>query len=301
MPVEGAAIRCACPPDPALELSDPNIKSDQGQERAEYRGPNNDLAPERSIAAQMDKVHPVRDRAEPVPEALCFRCPMDHLAGCAGDVDIRPLGIVEREAEQRTVAIQAADGPLIGVHLLCKDRGRRLPDDAWGGGARDRLRVARVDANDRALLKVDTRVGPPKTAQPHRRYTGETLQLGAKSVLVVSDQPLAEPATCRPGNRRQRANALILGNVRKADIHHDGAGREPHHHQNADRYSQISMRNNQGPPQATCNICHAGHRRVQRRANSGGTGCYNKLAANYLAFVRLASIRLWLRVNESTI
>lgn len=28
--------------------------------------------------------------------------------------------------------------------------------------------------------------------------------------------------------------------------------------------------------------------------------CYDKLAANYLAFVQLASIRLWLRVNAST-
>jgi transposase len=27
---------------------------------------------------------------------------------------------------------------------------------------------------------------------------------------------------------------------------------------------------------------------------------YDKLAANYLAFVQLASVRLWLRVNEST-
>jgi hypothetical protein len=27
---------------------------------------------------------------------------------------------------------------------------------------------------------------------------------------------------------------------------------------------------------------------------------YDKLATNYLAFVQLASIRLWLRVNEST-
>jgi transposase len=27
---------------------------------------------------------------------------------------------------------------------------------------------------------------------------------------------------------------------------------------------------------------------------------YDKLAANYLAFVQLASIRLWLCVNEST-
>jgi transposase len=27
---------------------------------------------------------------------------------------------------------------------------------------------------------------------------------------------------------------------------------------------------------------------------------YDKLAANYLAFIQLASIRLWLHVNEST-
>jgi len=27
---------------------------------------------------------------------------------------------------------------------------------------------------------------------------------------------------------------------------------------------------------------------------------YGKLAANYLAFIQLASIRLWLRINEST-
>jgi transposase len=27
---------------------------------------------------------------------------------------------------------------------------------------------------------------------------------------------------------------------------------------------------------------------------------YDKFAANYLAFIQLASIRLWLRVNEST-
>jgi hypothetical protein len=29
-------------------------------------------------------------------------------------------------------------------------------------------------------------------------------------------------------------------------------------------------------------------------------GSYAKLAANYLAFVKLASIRIWLRTNEST-
>jgi transposase len=34
------------------------------------------------------------------------------------------------------------------------------------------------------------------------------------------------------------------------------------------------------------------HRRIATR--------YDKLAANYLAFVQLATIRLWLRVNEYT-
>lgn len=33
---------------------------------------------------------------------------------------------------------------------------------------------------------------------------------------------------------------------------------------------------------------------------SSGGDRYDKLAANYLAFVRLASIRLWLGANEST-
>jgi transposase len=36
------------------------------------------------------------------------------------------------------------------------------------------------------------------------------------------------------------------------------------------------------------------------RSSSGVATRYDKLAANYLAFIQLASIRLWLRVNEST-
>jgi hypothetical protein len=31
-----------------------------------------------------------------------------------------------------------------------------------------------------------------------------------------------------------------------------------------------------------------------------GSGATKLIAANYLAFVQLASIRLWLRINEST-
>jgi transposase len=43
-------------------------------------------------------------------------------------------------------------------------------------------------------------------------------------------------------------------------------------------------------PYTTCNQIKQCRRIVTR---------YDKLAANYLAFIQLASIRLWLRVNES--
>ena len=36
------------------------------------------------------------------------------------------------------------------------------------------------------------------------------------------------------------------------------------------------------------------------RSSSVGATRYDKLAANYLAFIRLASIRIWLRASEST-
>lgn len=45
-------------------------------------------------------------------------------------------------------------------------------------------------------------------------------------------------------------------------------------------------------PYITCYNRFVRWRRVATR--------YDKLAANYLAFIQLASIRLWLRVNEST-
>jgi transposase len=42
-----------------------------------------------------------------------------------------------------------------------------------------------------------------------------------------------------------------------------------------------------------------GHFRRIRRVSSGGDARYDRLAANCLAFIQLASIRLWLRLNES--
>ena len=44
----------------------------------------------------------------------------------------------------------------------------------------------------------------------------------------------------------------------------------------------------------------AGEAHDNRLAAKGVATRYDKLAANYLAFIQLASIRLWLRVNEST-
>jgi transposase len=41
---------------------------------------------------------------------------------------------------------------------------------------------------------------------------------------------------------------------------------------------------------------HGAYRAPYRRVATR----YDKLAANYLAFIQLASIRLWLRINEST-
>ena len=66
------------------------------------------------------------------------------------------------------------------------------------------------------------------------------------------------------------------------------------------------------PPRCNCNepICFSPHlyraRNLVERFFNKIKQCrriatrYDKLAANYLAFVQLASIRLWLRVNEST-
>jgi transposase len=41
-------------------------------------------------------------------------------------------------------------------------------------------------------------------------------------------------------------------------------------------------------------------RAILQQDQTVSPGRYDKLAANYLAFIQLASIRLWLRVNEST-
>ncbi|TMJ21475.1 MAG: hypothetical protein E6G96_20850, partial [Alphaproteobacteria bacterium] len=45
---------------------------------------------------------------------------------------------------------------------------------------------------------------------------------------------------------------------------------------------------------------HHIERSVRTKVNWQPATRYDKLVANYVAFIQLASIRLWLRVNEST-
>src|SRR5262249_11889356 len=93
MPVEYPAI--GRPPAP--ELSDTEPDANHGEKGAETRGPDHDLAPQHDIAAQRGEIEPVRDRAEPVPEALRRRSPDHDPSGGAGNIDAGARRVVEVE------------------------------------------------------------------------------------------------------------------------------------------------------------------------------------------------------------
>src|SRR5262249_14908083 len=70
VPVEQPAI--GREPFAAPQLGDAEIKPEQREESAEHRGPDDGLAPQLTIAPQHRRVEPMRDGAEPVPEALRY-------------------------------------------------------------------------------------------------------------------------------------------------------------------------------------------------------------------------------------
>ena len=95
---------------------------------------------------------------------------------------------------------------------------------------------------------------------------------------------------------------VVSGSMRLADRGYD-----------ADQIRELTV--NKGawasiPPKSNRNkpICFSPYldrtRNHVERFSTGSSSAvgsqYDKLAANYLAFVQLASIRLWLRANEST-
>jgi transposase len=70
-------------------------------------------------------------------------------------------------------------------------------------------------------------------------------------------------------------------------------------------WANIPPKSNRNGPICFCPYLYRARNRVERFFNKikqcrRVATRYDKLAANYLAFVQLASIRLWLRVNEST-
>jgi transposase len=70
-------------------------------------------------------------------------------------------------------------------------------------------------------------------------------------------------------------------------------------------WANIPPRSNRNEPICFSPHLHRARNLVERIFNKikqcrGVATRYDRLAANYLAFVQLASIRLWLRVNEST-
>src|SRR5262249_8470821 len=238
---------------PAPELSDAEHNPNHGEEAAENRSPDHDLAPQRDIAAQRGEIEPVRDGAEPVPEALRRRGPEHDLAGGPGNIDAGARRVVEVEAVERPVADIAADGPLIDVDALMGDD-RGTPDDARRGRSRDALGDVRVDADHAPTGKVDERIELSRAAEPQRGPAGMGLDLRAQDCLIVGNEALAEAAAFLPGNRRLDAQALRFLELRIPDIHHDDAGDEPNRHEQPDRDSEIAVQDDERAPDAVPHV-----------------------------------------------
>src|SRR5262249_57800923 len=80
------------------------------------------------------------------------------------------------------------------------------------------------------------------------------LDLRAQDRLIVGNEALAEAAALLPGNRRLDAQTLRFLELRKADIHHDDTGDEPHRHDEPDRDPEIAVQDNERTPDAVPHV-----------------------------------------------
>src|SRR6266576_6074439 len=146
MPIEPAAIRRQLAAGAALELREAKRKADQSEEAAEDRRPDDGLTPQGTVRAQRADVEPMRNRAEPIPEALVCGRKQHHLAGGAGDIDGGTRRIVERIAVERPVRpVISAYRPLVALDEIEDGGLRRSFDDALGGTDRNRARFGLID------------------------------------------------------------------------------------------------------------------------------------------------------------
>src|SRR5688572_20811896 len=132
VPVEPAVIRRQAPVPARPEARDAEIEADDSEKRSEQRRPDDDLAPELTVAAELGEIQPMRDRPEPVPEALFAGVPDDDFSGDARDVETCVAGVFERKAVERpSVHTVVADRPLVGFNFLRGSDGGRSVDDAF--------------------------------------------------------------------------------------------------------------------------------------------------------------------------
>src|SRR3979409_2627467 len=133
MPIEPAAIRRYPAVASAFELGDAENKTNASQDPTEDGRPDDDLCPQRSIAAQLREIEPMRDGPKPIPEPLGRRRPKHDLTRRARDIDVGALGIVEDKMEKRPVALTGiADRPLIAIDDFRKNRLRVMTDNPLG-------------------------------------------------------------------------------------------------------------------------------------------------------------------------
>ena len=216
----------------------PSRRADDGQHAAQRRAPDDDAVPQRLIEAQRREVEPVRDGAHPGQRAAAARRQHRDLGRAGRDVQLRAGPVVDLELVERQRAA-VGQGPLVGP-----GQRPRVPQpllrqaaEAAGHGAGVRPAdgveaLARV-GEDRRLVEA---IGGPVHHHQQRGALGPPPDAGAVHGLggrqphprqVEVGQPL-EPQLGREPRHVAR-------------VHHDDAGGEPDHEQQAERNPQVAV------------------------------------------------------------
>jgi hypothetical protein len=140
---------------------------------------------------------------------------MHHLRVRAGNIDIRPLGIIKSKAKERPFAAQVAESPLVAFDLCGSDQLGRMADDARGRVKCDHLRCLRIDSYDCALLQIQDEAGSSNRTQTHHRGASDILDLRSEQLGVVRRQSRREATARLPRDRLQGPRPLFVGDARQ--------------------------------------------------------------------------------------
>jgi len=178
--------------------------------------------------------------------------------------------IMEALAAAHDAAVQMIDTSIVRVHQhgACVTRNRRQSMGRSRGGLTSKIHAV-VDANG-----LPVRLALTAGEAHDNRLAGKLLSRLKSETMVLADR----------GYDADWIRALATKK---------GA------------WANIPPRSNRNEPICFSPYLYRARNLVERFFNKikhcrRGATRYDKLAANYLAFIQLASIRLWLRVNEST-